>query len=149
MKRTTTLLACVFMFLAALDSRAAPAPQPRTPEEMIAGTWKVTSAVMNGRAEKELDGVTLTFKRGSLVVNHQGEESKAEYKLDTSKRPTEIDIVPADGPDPGKVIHGIFTLTDEELKICVPNSPDSPRPKKIESKVDSQVGVMTLRREKR
>lgn len=149
MQRTTALLVWVLMSMAALDSRAVPAPRPKPPEELITGTWKVTSAVMDGSPDKELDGVTLTFKRGSLTVLRDGEETKAEFKLDGSKSPAEIDINPVDGPEAGKGIHGIYVLTDNELKICVPDSPDASRPKKFESKTGSKVSVLTLRREKR
>jgi uncharacterized protein (TIGR03067 family) len=147
MKRMALLLAYVLIVRPVGDSQAAPAP-PSRPAELLTGTWTITSGIMNGEETAVMNGTTFTFKNGKLTMSIGVEEHQASYKLDASKKPAEIDIVPVEGSERGKTIKGIFSVTGEELKLCIPNAEDGARPKEFVSKAGTRVGLVTLKRKK-
>jgi uncharacterized protein (TIGR03067 family) len=82
------------------------------------------------------------------VVRFHETEHKGTIKLDTDKKPKQIDVTPADGPEKDKVLEGIYTLDKDELKICIAHQAGKERPKEFESKDGSQHLLITLKRDK-
>jgi uncharacterized protein (TIGR03067 family) len=150
MPRISALVAGVLLACPAAASLGAPAPQQKSDEELLEGTWQVTSILANGRKETGGPERILTFKRGAITITlgSAGEVFTGKYTLNASKNPKEVDLVFDNGPDPGQAMKGIYTVTAKELTLCIGNRPRKDRPTKFESKPDSDVGLLTLQRKK-
>jgi uncharacterized protein (TIGR03067 family) len=109
-----------------------PAAEP-TKDELIdrdrkrlEGTWSVVSAVVPGAPQEIVDGVKrakFTF-RGTKVLNGDrkpsGEAESADYHLDPTKDPKEIDFPsPGGGGKQDRSTPGLYQLTGDELKLCL------------------------------
>jgi RNA polymerase sigma factor (sigma-70 family) len=98
-------------------------------KDALQGDWTVVEAKLignnNAEDKDQVKGKTFVFKGDKLIA--RGESA---YTIDPSKKPKEIEIVPADGPESekGKTFRGIYELKGDELKITF-NGPDQPRPK--------------------
>ena len=82
-----------------------------------------------------------------MHIQGKDKEHKGTFKLDASKKPKQIDITPTDGDEKDKVIHGIYSLEKDELKICIARG-DKERPTEFESKEGSGHMLVTLKRAK-
>ena len=99
------------------------------------GTWVMASGEKDGKPVP-----ADVVKKARLVI--QGDRHTVKvgddtyvgtHTLDPSKTPKAIDIVDTEGPFKGKMIKGIYELTDEAFRICVA-PPDKDRPKEFTSK---------------
>jgi uncharacterized protein (TIGR03067 family) len=112
----------------------------------IQGTWVVESVVDNGKPNQEIKGDRLIIKNGTITVQRQGEEKKATYKLDPGKDPKTIDVSES---EPKQEYPGIYRLEGDTLRICVPSQGNGKRPAAFESKPDSGLMLLVLKREKK
>jgi uncharacterized protein (TIGR03067 family) len=94
------------------------ARQEKNDKEAIKGTWTVTKAEENGKAQDELNKAKFTFKDDKLTLKLPMEKDPVEltFKLDSGKMPKSIDIQPTDSKDPAV---GIYELKGDTLKLCV------------------------------
>jgi uncharacterized protein (TIGR03067 family) len=69
-------------------------------------------------------------------------------KIDPSKTPKTIDLVPLEEPNKGEVIEGIYQLDGDELKVCIPNQKMESRPTELKSPKGSSLVLMSLKRSK-
>ena len=88
----------------------------------LQGTWQVVYLETNG--EKFPDDKVKDLKfifQGDLVFSPKtnGEDPKVKFRLDTSKNPHTIDVIPTEEKAPTKLATGIFALEDGKLKLCV------------------------------
>jgi uncharacterized protein (TIGR03067 family) len=120
-------------------------------DEAIRGTWKITSAIHDGKnftegAENVPVGDTLTFGKGTLKIGKLkvGGLLEGSFDLDPTKSPKHMDITLPDGTTELK---GIYSLSGDELKICV-GFPDEPRPEAFKAEKDQLRIVVVLKREK-
>jgi uncharacterized protein (TIGR03067 family) len=138
MKRTL-LAALVIGLVAGADDK-----KDRYP---LKGTWSIASAVRNGKANENAVGGTVAFDGEKVFIKTKDGEHKGTYKLQPGEKPGHIDLTPGDGPEAGKVMLGIYSLKDDELKICFAD-PDQERPKGFEAKEGSEHHLVTLKRAK-
>jgi uncharacterized protein (TIGR03067 family) len=113
------------------------------------GNWVVESVIVEG---KELPAEVvkvfkMSFKDGDYTVLIGQEKTEGTFRLDPSKNPKTIDIVPDNGPDRGRKQPGIYAFDDDKIKICAAQ-PGKERPTNFETKDKIGYTVMTLRREK-
>jgi uncharacterized protein (TIGR03067 family) len=107
--------------------------------DQMQGTWRRTSAQMNGQSlpEEALKNTTLTIKGDEYTLEEKGGETrKGTFKLDPSKSPKQIDLMPAEGPNKGKTLPGIYELDGDTLRYCI-NLQGKDRPTEFASKQGS------------
>ncbi len=113
----------------------------------LEGTYKVTHLEKVGKvASKDVtDSMKVTFKGDELLIKVADEEKKAKIKVDSSKTPSTIDVIPADGPEKGKTFPGIYKLEKGELTITFTEKGDRPK----EFKVDGEAMLLKLKKEEK
>jgi uncharacterized protein (TIGR03067 family) len=132
------LCACALVVLRPIDARAADADQ-----EKLQGKWKVESFEYNGMPVEALkDAVReFTLDKYSLTPT-SGEVFSGTVKLDSSKKPKEIDLELND-----RTLKGIYEIDGEVLKISYRLEGDQ-RPTEFASKPDSGVVLVVHKRMK-
>ena len=123
----------------------APAPRDDVTKDKIEGTWIVVATTRNGKPNNEIKGEKISFKDGMVTVTSKNKEEKATYKVNTSKKPNEIDFTPEG--DKGTAL-GIYAVEGDTLKICF-TKPDNPRPTEFSAKEGSAAMLIELKREKK
>jgi len=111
----------------------------------IEGTWKVVSHVQYGDLQPDPDTILL-IGGGKITVIEGGEPHQTDrYRLDSNAWPRTIDITEARGD----VYRGIYSLSGDDLKICIDGIRGTARPTKFESKRGSDTVLFVLKRESR
>jgi uncharacterized protein (TIGR03067 family) len=112
------------MMVAALLVLVAPAARTEEGKDAskLVGTWTVTSAEKDGKAE------TATTTKGRQVritrdtITCYDRDGKAEmvcsYTVETAKAPWRIEMTCKEGEHKGKTLKGIVKLEDDTLKVC-------------------------------
>jgi uncharacterized protein (TIGR03067 family) len=101
------------------DIRAATVNEKDDDAKRIQGTWVVDPAVYKDVKDKEvlkeMKAVRVIFAGDSFTMKHPpGNEEKGSFRLDTSKKPKQIDLSSRGG---GKA-QGIYELGKDNLKLC-------------------------------
>jgi uncharacterized protein (TIGR03067 family) len=117
-------------------------------KEKLAGTWTVVSMTLGGKENDKAKDGTMTFEGDTLTIKFDDKEHKATVKIDPEKKPKQIDVTPTDGPEKDKVLKGIYSLDKEELKLCVAHESGAERPTEFESKENSQILLIVLKKGK-
>jgi uncharacterized protein (TIGR03067 family) len=99
-------------------------PKSMTDQELLRGHWKVEMASTKGIKEQVWvftgDKITIKFQNGAKEGKPRAHEIFS-YRLDTTKRPREIELVPTaallDGGQ-GETLPGIYELAGDSLKLC-------------------------------
>ena len=88
----------------------------------LVGTWTLSRAVSRGEEinPARFLEVTRTFDDQFFVVK-QGDKVllRARYSIDVSTSPKRFDTEYLNGPQSGAVVHGIYKVSADELKICI------------------------------
>ena len=138
------LLIMVPSLLLAEDKKG---PKPPTDIERLQGTWKVVSIEVNGNAEENEVGKTLTFDGVKFVL--QGlEDAKFTLKLNPDKNPREFDLLDKEG----KVfLKGIYKLDGNTLTACYANKLDDAlkRPKEFSGAEGRNQVLLTAKKDER
>ncbi len=88
----------------------------------LVGEWKMVSGTLDGRpvekrmlkmARRKVVGSDMSVTFGDYV------HSRAKYSVDRSQFPPAIDIYNSEGPNAGKLQHGIYERTGNTLKLSV------------------------------
>jgi uncharacterized protein (TIGR03067 family) len=143
--------ACAALMLAATWSAAADDDAAKAAKK-IEGTYEVQSATRGGKPDPKGDGVkAFVIKDGKITIQIKDadKEMVATFKLDPSKKPAEIDLVPEDAG--GNVtIKGIYQTKDTdkglELTIAFPHGESDTRPKDFKGAGDDEIVVKLLRK---
>jgi uncharacterized protein (TIGR03067 family) len=119
-------------------------------KEKLQGGWSLVAVEENGENQKVGEDSDKHMKlkiEGDKLHVSGAHEVAAACKIDSSKKPKEIDLTLMGGDIDGKVMKGLFELDGDTLKICI-GTPDTPdRPTEFKSKDD--VKVFTFKREKK
>ena len=115
---------------------AAAAPDANKKDlEAMQGDWAGESLVRDGQALEADDAQALfrTVKGNDYTVHRfRKKAGSGTFKLDATKTPKEIDVVP-DGLPKGTLIKGIYKLEDGRLTMCY-GGPKQDRPKEFAAK---------------
>jgi uncharacterized protein (TIGR03067 family) len=113
----------------------------------LEGTYKVTYIEKVGKvAPKELaDSLKVTFKGDELVIRVGEDDKKAKIKVDTSKTPNTIDVLPSEGPVKGKTFPGIYKFEKGELTLTFTEKGDRPK----EFKVEGEAVLLKMKKEEK
>jgi RNA polymerase sigma factor (sigma-70 family) len=135
---------------AAVGYRQAVAAEEKKPDkDKLQGEWKVTSVKIGGREPDDKDHILKSpwvFKGDKLTF----EPFEAEFKLDPSKDPRQIDVTIQKGPDAekGMTALGIYKLDGDKLTIHACHPGDGQRPTDFETTGGRNV-LVTLERVKK
>jgi uncharacterized protein (TIGR03067 family) len=113
------------------------------------GTWRFTFFEIEGTRlpEDASKNTRLILEGRHFTLRGDATALKGTYKVDLSKKPKQIDVTFADGPDKGKTVHGIYELDGDTYRVCM-GLPGKSRPTAFESKPGSGHVLEVLKREK-
>ena len=119
----------------------------------LQGVWQAVDAEGNGEKmpADQVQELKIVFKGDEIfVVKPSGEDPKNKFKLDSSKTPKTIDVIPIDGEDKGTIHAGIYSLKKGRLTLCLNIFGKDPalRPTEFKTKASDGVGLITLERAK-
>jgi uncharacterized protein (TIGR03067 family) len=113
------------------------------------GKWSIEKAEVNGEAvdQETLKDilVTITGARYELLIKDT--KDAGTIKLDETQKPKTMDGTDTEGEDVGKVTKSIYELSGDTLRVCYSLS-GGERPKEFATKPDSQLLLVTYKREK-
>jgi uncharacterized protein (TIGR03067 family) len=154
MRMTTLLMALLTVgtlsgALGVLSVLAAPpgAGDGGSDRDKLQGTWKVTAATLDGTGvgpeiEQMKKGFVLVFRGDKVTI-----KVEADYMLDPTKTPKQIDLSPSlgDAKEKNPTIRGIYELSGDDLKLCI-GGPDADRPTAFASEKGSRRMLLALKR---
>jgi uncharacterized protein (TIGR03067 family) len=113
------------------------------------GTWLPTEAELAGEKfpDKILKSIKLVVKDEKYTVTIGEATDEGTCKVDATKEPKSMDIKGTEGPNKGKTFLCIYELKDDTLKVCYDLS-GKERPTEFKTKADTQLYLVTYKREK-
>jgi uncharacterized protein (TIGR03067 family) len=122
------------------------AKDPKT----LQGKWLIVAATHGGmEAPKEALGkAAVTFEGDVMTMTEDEKKKTAKVKIDTTKTPAHIDIVPQEGGEKGKTIKGIYEVKGDTLRLCF-GRPDEDRPTAFASKEGDRTALVEFKRDKK
>jgi uncharacterized protein (TIGR03067 family) len=121
-----TLLA---LFLA--SGAAAQPADVRSDLKKMEGTWSIASLERDGEVldPSKFRDQLVTIQGDRYVVKKGGMAVESGlYRLDPRQSPKAMEIRPTSGPYAGRVLLGIYQITEDERAVCY-SLPGKPRPK--------------------
>jgi uncharacterized protein (TIGR03067 family) len=149
MKQLVGLAVCVLLVAAEGKDTKVESKDGKKAAEALAGTWSVSSAVVNGNEFDDAKTWKFVFAGEKLTRKTSDGDETYAFKLDPSKKPAEVDFVPDQGENKGKTLKGIYASKDGELKICLTLSPEAKRPTELASKEGEEWVLIVLKPEKK
>jgi uncharacterized protein (TIGR03067 family) len=135
---TQTALAVAFVVLCVPEARGQgdateKARKLAAQQELkkLEGTWVCVSAVEGKEKREFIRGkeARLTIRNESFMLSVDGEfVEKVAIKVDPSKKPKTVDLTRTEGPEKGDTALGIYELNGDELKLCIAQRSNQPRP---------------------
>jgi len=112
----------LYIFMVCFFTAAIAAADDKTASDSkeLQGVWQVVSLEANGEArpDDEAKELQIVFKGDEIfAVKPQGEDPRSKFKVDSSKTPKTIDLRPVAEKD--KIVAGIYSLKDGQLKLCI------------------------------
>jgi len=147
MRRHARMLLALGLLMAADGRQAGAAPRDA---DRIQGAWVPVSILIDGQQldKDELGEIKVLIKGDGYTVTNAGQVAdRGSFTLDPAKKPKAIDSTPAQGPDKGKSMPGIYELGGDTLKLCVAR-PGKERPADFASKAGSDQVFYVLKRAK-
>jgi uncharacterized protein (TIGR03067 family) len=131
-----SLIGLGLLVLVLLDSETRSA-DPQSDLASLSATWRMDSYIDEGKPDPQFAGAVQTFTADKYVVK-VGDKTirQGSFKIDASKTPKHIDLMPAAGPYKGKTLAGIYVLDGDRLHTCFPE-PGQSRPTKFDSAAGS------------
>src|SRR5205823_5391450 len=87
-------------------------------QEALQGTWSVVKAVKDGETlpDAEREKMQIVIKGDQLIVKTGTRDEAVTFKIDPSKKPATMDMVPKIDKPP--VVLGIYQLDKDKLSLC-------------------------------
>src|SRR5262245_41328480 len=111
--RNVLLTLAAALLLAPLTQADEPKDKPgQVQDKDMKGTWVPTDEMMSGMKypDNYLSNIKLMLNDGKYTVVVGEEKEEGTYRIDTSKSPAELEIVPTIGPNKGKKIPAIVEV---------------------------------------
>jgi uncharacterized protein (TIGR03067 family) len=115
--------------------------------EKFQGTWVVESVVADGKEVPSdvVKAFKMTFKGDTYTVLIGLEKTEGTFRIDPTKEPKTMDIIPDNGPDRDRIQRSIYAFDGDKLKICGAQ-PGKDRPTSFETKDKVGYSLMILRK---
>ncbi len=129
---------------------AEPTAEAKQELERLQGTWALVGLEVNGEAvpEAKLQGTTLVIKGDKYVTHVKGNKHETTIEVDPGKKPKAIDMYFPDGTNAPKLSKGVYELDGDTLKVCRHQTPGEDRPSQIGSWPNTNLFVVTWKRQK-
>jgi uncharacterized protein (TIGR03067 family) len=146
--KVRAFLVLAVVFLAGADKKE---DLVRKEVKQLQGTWKMVSLEINGEriAADRFQGTLLVIKGNTYTTKVKGKSYAATFALDPAKKPRQIDMTFADGPNKGKVARGVYSLDKDTFKLCRAQASGKKRPGKLATQADSGLFLVVWKRVKR
>ncbi|HZZ79286.1 MAG TPA: TIGR03067 domain-containing protein [Gemmataceae bacterium] len=151
MKRATLALLLGFSLISA--AVAKPYRKPKSSEtdlDRLQGTWIATEITVAGRKlpENEVTGTVLRCTKEGIEFRHPDRSSNAvnSYRLDPTRVPKAINLVPQGGRYKGAEFLGTYQLEGDHLILCCHDGTINERPAEFASPRGSTIVLMKLKR---
>jgi len=135
MRRHTLIVLTAGFMIAACASREEAIKRDY---ERLTGTWRLTSAVKDGKGDK------FTISGDPAL----GTSGAGTFTIDATKNPKTVDSLQSEGPDAGKTALGIYEIIDDNTKRACWAPPGKERPTEFTSKPGSGHLLQVWKREK-
>jgi uncharacterized protein (TIGR03067 family) len=115
----------------------------------LQGTWKVIAAESRGEisSRKEIEELEVIFTGNTIHIREAGKvQERFTYKLDPSKTPRAVDFTFTEGKKKGRTDRAIYQLDGNNLKICIQENKDAPRPDAFATREGTDLSLVVLRR---
>ena len=141
--KLSVVLALVLAFSLAADGGDA------KDGDNLQGTWLPSTAELGGKMfpDEVRKSIKLVVKDDKYTVTVGKEADQGTVKLNPSAKPKEMDITGTDGPNKGKTFLAIYELDGDTLRVCYDLSGKA-RPTEFKTKADTQLFLVTYKREK-
>jgi uncharacterized protein (TIGR03067 family) len=140
----TLVLAAVVLLAADEKDKAA-----KKDADPLQGTWKLTGGKVRGDPLPEgEDGGKWVLKDGKYTFTSPEMVEEGTYKIDTSKKPAQLDLDITAGNDKGKKQVGIYKVEGETLTVCLAFPGGKERPSEFDTKEGSDRLLFIFKREK-
>lgn len=119
-------------------------------KDPTAGKWVIESVTREGKPHGGWAGATRDHTDGKYTmkpVNPKATPTTGTYKIDTTKVPMTIDMMPTGGTYDGKTLLGIVKLDGQTLTIAFAE-PGKDRPTAFESKEGSGIIIAIQKKAK-
>ena len=118
--------------------------------EAMEGTWLPSAAELAGKKfpDEVRKTIKLVVKGDSYTATVGKAVDRGTVKLKPSARPRALDITGTEGPNKGKTIRAIYERDGDTLRICYDLSGKG-RPKEFKTRADTQLFLVTYKRERR
>jgi uncharacterized protein (TIGR03067 family) len=158
MPRAILAIPMVWLLVSVVDGKPVPKGKvAATDHEKIQGTWVATEITCAGEKspEKRVAGTKMRFKNDKIAYTLPpsdeqtivvGAASMFSFRLDPTKAPRAIDMVPLDGAWKDLKMPGIYQLDADTLTICFHDGPSDGRPKDFAAPKDSTIVVVKFKR---
>jgi len=119
-------------------------------QEAMRGTWVPTAAELAGQEfpENIRKSITLVIKGDRYTVTVGKQPDQGTVKLNPKAKPKEMDITGTEGPNKDKTYKAIYELDGDTLRVCYDLS-GKDRPTEFKTKADTQLFLVTYKREKK
>jgi uncharacterized protein (TIGR03067 family) len=113
------------------------------------GTWRFTAIEVEGMKTppEYFKGARMICHGDQFTVKEPTATYRGTFHVDVSKKPKQIDVAFAEGPDKGKTLLGIYELEGDTYRVCIGLTGRS-RPTEFASKPGSGHVLEVLKREK-
>jgi len=138
------VLACGLLAAACIVTFKKKEKRSMSNDEQIQGTWLLVSAERDGKSTPEeiVQHIRLVFDGDKLLTKNQDRVTETQFRLDSGKKPAEIDVDMG-----GQIGRGIYALQGDELKI-VHGEVGRARPTEFASPAGSGLTLLVLKRER-
>ncbi len=143
-------LSCILGILSLMPFFSAAICRAAEDADSISGTWLPETAELAG--QKFPDEIRKTIKlvvdEGKYTATVGKLVDRGTVKVNSSAKPTELDIVGSEGPSKGKTILAIYERDGDTLRICYDLGGKN-RPTEFKTAEGTQLYLVTYKREKR
>jgi RNA polymerase sigma-70 factor (ECF subfamily) len=131
------------------DAKPRPEADAKQEKAKLQGAWTVASAEKGGNPHEKILGDQILFTADTFTIKGKGKEIKGNYHLDPTKKPKVIDLHVTEGEGEGQTAEGVYSLSGDELKLCVCEPGAKERPTEFATKEGEKSISVVLKREKR
>ncbi len=117
----------------------------------LQGTWQAVAIEANGEKSPadQVKELKIVVEGDEIFAVKSGAaDPKNKFRVDASKRPKAIDVIPPSGPSKGKIHAGIYSLKKGVLTLCLNIFGQNPaqRPTAFKTQAGDGMGLVTLER---